>query len=160
MQRLKTVPDISNSFRVLTVRVRGSDPRWSKIESRRYAYCSSKVRPDDFLVDPTDREVVVAVFPPNYFDNPSNEQVIDEIARRNMKNPDRAVTETVLDVLKDELAGNPTVGICGIRSEADGDSAVGIVSGSARGRDLDIRALQSHWARLCQFIAVVSETLL
>ncbi|MFA6475762.1 MAG: hypothetical protein WCV88_06275 [Patescibacteria group bacterium] len=157
-ESLKPVPD-TNGLRIIKVMVRGSDSRWSKIEPGRYAYCNETARTGDFPVDPTDREVTVAIFPANYFDrNPTNEALRAEIERRNLTHPDRAVTETTLDVLKDELADKPTVGVCGVvQSDTDGDSIVGYVYEVADGRRLSLIGLRLDWPRDCQFVAVVSE---
>lgn len=155
---LKPVPDTSG-LRIIKVMVKASDPRWQRIDPKAYAYCNENARTSDFPVHATDREVTVVIFPPNYFANdPSNEDVRAEIERRNLMHPDRAVTETVLDKLKDELAEEPLAGICGVvPSGTNGSSIVGCVLEDAGGRCLDLDGLQSRWRRYYRFAAVVSE---
>lgn len=155
---LKPVPN-TNGLRVIKVMVRGSDSRWQRIEPSKYVYCHETARTGDLPVDPTDREVTIAIFPPEYFDhNPTNAEVRAEIERRKLMHPDWAVTETVLDELKAELADKPTAGICGVvQSDANGHSLVGCVREHADGRNLDLNDLHRRLLRLYQFVAVVSE---
>lgn len=154
----KPAPDITG-LEVVELEVDGSAARWGKIEPKRYAYCDPNARTGDFPVKPGKRMVKVAIFPSNYFGHdPSNEEILAEIKRRNLSDPDRAVTETILDERKAELADSPIVGVCGVvRSGAGGGSVAGVVSGGSRGRDLDLLGLQDGWGRGVRIAAVVSE---
>lgn len=154
----RPVPD-TTGLEIVKIRVNGDDPRWSKIEPKRYAYCNENARTGDFPIRPGKRMVKVALFPTNYFaGNPSNEEILAEIKRRNLRDPDRAITETLLDAKKGELADSPIVGVCGVvQSDAGGGSVVGCVSEDADGRDLHLNDLRSRWYRDCRIAAVVSE---
>lgn len=151
----------TTGLEIVEIEVNGDDSRWGKIIRNEYAHCDDgNPRTGDFPVKPGKRVVKVALFPANYFPgNPSNEQIIVEIARRSLMRPDRAITETLLDSRsKAELAESPIVGICGlVQSDADGSSVVGCIRGSADGRSLLLSHPQGWWRRSCRFAAVVSE---
>lgn len=150
----------TEGLEVFTVKLNGSDRRWQRIDPKDYAFCFENARTGDFPVKPGEREVTVALFPQNYFDHdPSNEEIKVEIARRNLHDPDRAITETLLDSRsKADLAESPIVGVCGVvQSGAFGYSVVGYVRGDGGGRYLLLRHLQLRWLRSFRFAAVVSE---
>jgi hypothetical protein len=149
----------TEGLEVFTIKLNGSASRWQRIVRKDYAYCAESARTGDFPVKPGEREVKVALFPANYFDHdPSNEEIMAEIKRRNLNDPDRAVTETILDERKDELAESPIVGVCGVvQSDTNGNSIVGYVNENANGRNLNLNNLQNRWNRNYRIAAVVSE---
>lgn len=154
----RPVPNIEG-LEVFQIRLNGSDRRWQRIDPKDYAFCEQTARTGDFPVKPGERTVTVALFPANYFaGNPSNEEILAEIKRRNLHDPDRAVTETILDERKAELADSPIVGVCGVvQSDTDGYSLVGYVHEYADGRHLRLFDLRGRWDRDCRIAAVVSE---
>lgn len=164
-----SVPDTCH-LRTFTIEVRGSDPKWRTIDHSRYLiFEEDEVAAGDFPVDYHDRIVTVALFPAGYYrHDPSNREIMAEMKRRRLKLPDRAVTETVFDRLKNEVAPSSwdcTVGICGkVRTDVRGRGTVGTIGqelemtglGSCR-RTISIDALTKLWGRHGQFIAVVDE---
>jgi hypothetical protein len=155
---LKPTP-YTSGLRVLKIMVRGSDSRWQRIDPMQYLVCNDTLCIADFPVNPTDREVTVVIFPANYFDqNPTDEEVGAEIARRNLTRPDRAITETTFDAIMDECENKLTIGVCGVaRSEGVDSSVVGYVYQNALGRYLNVHVIHNYWYRHCRFLAVVSE---
>lgn len=147
---------IIDGLTVYEIEVDGDDPRWSKIEPSKYAYCNNTARTGDFPNRPGKR-IVRYVLLPFAFD-PTNQQIIDDTARRNLTRPDRAITETILDARKAECVDKPIVGVSGVvQSDTNGHSVVGCVREDADGRDLVLDALRNYWGQDCQFVAVVSE---
>lgn len=145
-----------DELEVFEIEVDGTDPRWQEIDSKKYWYCYPNAYIRDFPIRSGKRIVKYVLI--SFDENPTTQQVIDEIQKKGFTRPDRAITETILDGRKAECVGNPIVGVCGVvRSGAYGDSVVGYVFESASGRGLSLRDLQDYWPRSCRFVAVVSE---
>lgn len=147
---------IIDGLEVFEIEVDGDDPRWSKIEPSKYTYCNESACTGDFPVKPGKR-IVKYVLLPFAFD-PTNREIIDDTARRNLTRPDRAVTETILDAHKAGCVEKPIVGVCGPVQSAMVDFIVGYVREGAGGRRLSLGFLHSsYWSRHYRFVAVVSE---
>lgn len=158
---IKRKPIINGFSDVNYIEVDYDDPRWQRIYKKRYAFCNQTSRTGDFPLRHTGGKFKIGYtwIPSNYFDhNPSNEEIMREIKYRNCSRPDRAISETVLDTIENELIKNSSAAICGIvQINTNDHPVVGCVDMDENGRSLNLYRLCSRWNRFDQFLVVVSE---
>ena len=97
--------------------------------------------------------------PANYFaSDPTNQEVMDETARRHFRCSSQEVASAVFDLKREEMTANPSVAIDGqVQTGAGGGQVVGCVCEGAGGRGLSLSDLQAYWSRRCRFLVVVSK---
>ncbi len=155
MENQKPAP-IIDGLTVYEIEVNGDDPRWSKFDPKRYVNCNETVRIERFPVKSGKRRIKYVLL--SFGHDPTNRQVFDEIARRNLTRPDWVFIETVLDARSSECVDKPIVGICGVvQSDARGNFDASYVYEFAGGRYFYLNAVQYNWFSHCLFVAVVSE---
>lgn len=157
----KRQADLSVLTEVQYVEVDYDDERWQLILPANYAYCYEAARTGDFPLRHTGGrwKIGYAWFPAYYFnDGPSNEEIVREIELRNGIRPDRAISETVMDILKAELGENSVVAVCGVvQANTDAELVVGCVDESRYGRRYSLSHLRYRWYRSDSVLVVVSE---
>lgn len=158
----RPTPDTAG-LEAFEIEVNFDDLRWRRIdfdgESREQLYtdCYESARTGDFPIAHRGKHMVEYVlFPENYFAHALNlQQVLDEIARRNLDRPDRAITETILDA--PPVRNTHTIGgVCGvIQINVAGDTVVGDIWESDDGRLIELSNLKEEWLHSCRVVAVV-----
>lgn len=157
MADIAKTPD-TTGLEVFTIEVDGNNLRWASLNSKDYAWPDRRLSVEDFEVRPGKRKVTCVLFPKRYFNQPTGLGVIQEIERRNLSLPDRATTETVLDIRKNELAYQPIASLCGkIRNSGEHDASMATVHEHDHGRDTTLSILHTGWGMGFRFLAVVSE---
>ncbi|MCW1929989.1 MAG: hypothetical protein KIH62_001575 [Candidatus Kerfeldbacteria bacterium] len=105
--------------------------------------------------------VTVAIFPSNYFSNdPSSREVMAEVERRKLQDPEKDIMNTLLDSRSPaEFVESPLVGIFDIVQGpiTRGGRVVNCTVQDGDGRKNGQNYLMARWLRNCRFAAVVSK---
>ncbi|PIW36789.1 MAG: hypothetical protein COW24_03435 [Candidatus Kerfeldbacteria bacterium CG15_BIG_FIL_POST_REV_8_21_14_020_45_12] len=114
---------------------------------------------ETFEVQVGDHRVTCAWILRDYFlRNPSTQEVIDEVVRRQLRCPSRAIAIAAFQAKKVEMDENPSVAIDGVvQTDADGYQFVGYVGGRRAGRSVGRDDLRHVWIGRYRFLVVVSE---
>lgn len=138
------------------VTVNYQDPRWSQIRKQDYSYCSPKLRLKDFPID-GEGEVVVRCGWLHFNDETSIEEYAEVLKNLKLKSPNRAVSETVLDMLgEEERTNNPSLCVCGIRRvDTQGNACVGALFAGRFGRHMERHFLDSEWHPKIRWLVVL-----